>query len=418
MKKMMKWFASVVMAAAVFAPVAAQQDSAAKRFDDTVRYLDKGGLALEYLDAGTVINGITDVTFGLLDQFCTTQDEMLGKTIIKDIVQQSGLQDIRGFGSSLAKNANTYTVKTFLAIDQTKKDSNLLVNLLSGNTSSEMAKFVTAQDAFAVAANFNGSVIWKLIDTNAKKYFANEQQQAQYVMILTQIQGFTGVPVPELLSSFQGVGLFVKCNKKADGTHDIPIFTMLIDMKDKAVCDKIAAHLSMINPEMIKDGKFSFPVPETDQIITVGINGKYIYATNQLNDLVLRLAQQTSPVRIIPDRAKAASWAYIAPDIGKDFVQFLMEQGELKDPKEKKIADVLTEVFGLNTPSSVVTTIEPDGFLTTGKTNSALLAFYCGSPRINDLINSIAYGAMGFAQAAEMFSDDDSEEEPADQTQK
>lgn len=411
MKKMMKWFASVFMAAAVFAPVAAQQDNATKKFNDTVKYLDKGGLALEYLDAGTVINNVTSIAFSLLDQFCTTQDEMRGKAIIKDIIQQSGLLDIRGFGSSLVKNNNTYTVKNFLAIDQVKRNSNLLVNLFSGSIAAEMARFVTAQDAFAVAANFNGSVIWKLIDTNAKKYMTNEQQQAQYVMMLTQLQGAAGMPVPELLSSFQGVGLFVKCNKKADGTHDIPIFTVLIDMKNKIVCDKIAAHLSMINPEMVKDGKISFPVPKNNQIITIGFNGKYIYVTNQLNDLAMRLAQQASPVRIIPDRANAASWAYIAPNIGKDLVQFMIEQGELKSLKEKKIAAVLTEVFGLNTPTSIVTTIEPDGFLQIGKTNSALLAFYCGSPRINGLINSIAYGAMGFAHAKEMFCDDDNDDE-------
>lgn len=394
MKKMMKWCLAAFTAVAMIMPATAQ-DSAAQKFDDTVKHLDKGGLALEYLDAGTVINGIIDIVFKLTQQYCTDPDEIKGMEIIKDALNQSGLPDIRGYGSSLMKNGNTYTAKGFLAIDQQKRATNLFVNLFTSRTAGEMAKFVTAKDAIALSVNLNGAAIWNLIDHNAKKYITTEQMQTQYAMALAQVQGVTGMEASQLFSSLQGAGLFVKTNKKADGTQAIPTFTILIDMKEKAVCDKLAAAVSAMNPQMFQNGKMNIPVAEYGMTITIGMTGKYGYITNDPRDLDARLAQQLAPVDVLAgSKGKPAAWCYIAPTAGKELLQILAEQGALDDPEQKKIAAAAMEAIGLNAPTVVTSSLVPEGFLMVCKTNSALLAYYYGSPRIQGFVNSLISGGV------------------------
>lgn len=388
MKKMMKWCAAALMAVVMIAPVSAQ-DNGAKRFDDTVRYLDKGGLVLEYLDAGTVVNNISGILFKLLDQYCVTEDELLVKKIVKDIVKQSGLTDIRGYGSSLAIADKTYTVKNFLGIDPQKAEKNLLCNVTAGDTASTMEKFIMADDVVALAGNINGTALWNLIDTNVKKYITDPQNQAQYAMLMAQIQVFTGMPAADFCSSFKGAGAFVKLKKKADGTHDIPAFTVLIDMENKAVCDKLVTQLTILNPEMIKDGKIIFPIPEINQMITIGVADKYIYVTNDAGNIAARLAQKDSAVKLTNANAKLVSWLYIAPGLDKELIQFLEKCGKLDDPREKKIVLSIIESLNLNASFTVSCSRVPEGFLTVSRTNSALLAYYIGSSSIQNLSNGI-----------------------------
>jgi len=406
--------AALLLAAPAFA-----QAPQVSNFQGTMAHLDQNGIALSYLDTAETFDACRKILLAVLTPMAVDNPDMQALIDVgASLWKQSGLAEIRGFGRSCRKDGDfCYTVKQFNYAPDPAGKKGFCWQLVPMSQGLIMSELAFTECRLALASNFDGAVLWDVIDRNLKAYASpdvNEQVAAQ--LAKTSMMGFD---IPKMISSISGIGFFM------NGPMS---FTFAFKTKTPVIFSTGLEYVRKESPEYVKGNEIVIPAGMFT--VTAFQHKDMLIITNDVNNIKVRLAGQKLALSADPTfqkyaaglTANSCAWGYVAPGFCSQLIPFLLMAPKIDKQmfKQQELQNVINAAE-LDQPLFASSAYTKDGALTVVRTGSRPAALFLSSPECQStlisFVQTIATAIPCLAGSAVCDIDDeeieDEEEEKA-----
>lgn len=242
-------------------------------FDRTMKELDTGGLVLNYKNAKETAKFIRELVQLALGQ-CDPSEcdaEKVGK-IADELFTESGLSSVQSYGSSVSRNGDIYTFKSFVATDSPR--DGLIWDLVGENKPvPELFQYVPQHAILAVG----GTVRLKPAYDRVMKLLEKHLPPSEYKDLSKEVDGLKaeGFDLPRQLAAWTGYTLYIENQPgKQPIVPGITGGALILRMADDSLYRTI---LTKVDPGQVSDGVVMSP--DTPLMMTQ-INGLLVVTTD------------------------------------------------------------------------------------------------------------------------------------------